>query len=309
MPCRPAYTHPSIRAMLGEANLDIIFTNITCNLPLISFLQTWWSRRREGEKRGGEKKNSEIKFYLLKTNMDVCVRARALVFSDSGSIDRLLIEIYKISNSITVLLGRYVLVYLTNSVKRSLFSAGVNIQQEWGILAQALLRLSYLGLYLPLTLLRGSEVTQSGLPAYREGKRKKRWQIWHFSQLFKGTLFCLRGLLTLRAPCGAADLEVPSSTGAGRHTDTHPHTHQPAARGPRTAWDTPLHSTAWLHAPAVLLWNLRPGPSPHRRNLLYIAACKMCLCDAGRRQADNIHTKSNGTRMSSASDSSLLRAQ
>lgn len=62
--------------------------------------------------------------------MDVYVRARALVFSDSGSIDRLLIEIYKISNSITVLLGRYVLVYLTNSVKRSLFSAGVNIQQE-----------------------------------------------------------------------------------------------------------------------------------------------------------------------------------
>lgn len=54
----------------------------------------------------------------------------ALVFSDSGSIDRLLIEIYKISNSITVLLGRYVLVYLTNSVKRSLFSAGGNIQQE-----------------------------------------------------------------------------------------------------------------------------------------------------------------------------------
>lgn len=53
--------------------LNIIFTNTTCSLPLMSFPQTRWYTRRE--RKAGEKKNSlEIKFYLPKPQYErVCV--------------------------------------------------------------------------------------------------------------------------------------------------------------------------------------------------------------------------------------------
>lgn len=45
------------------------------------------------------------------------------------------------------------LVYLTNSVKHSLFSSGIGIQQESGVSAQPLLHLPSLILFLPLAVL------------------------------------------------------------------------------------------------------------------------------------------------------------
>lgn len=174
--------------------------------------------------------------------------------------------------------------YLTSSVKRSLFSTGVDIWWESGVLAQPLLHLSSLSLLLPLT--PSAPIWAASLQG---GERKKVANLALLSH-FQGHFVSLRDILTLQAPCGAADLVVrPRGWQTQWHSPTHwwswvsmPH------------WGLvliPLRSAARLLTPAVLPWNLWWGPALHRRNLLYVTACKMCLYNVRRRQADNAHTQ------------------
>lgn len=81
MPCRQMCRHSPIHAILSGDNLDIIFTNSTCNPPFITSPKTWWNARTEREKRGTERREFRNQFYLQKPAMDVCV----FIFSDTGS--------------------------------------------------------------------------------------------------------------------------------------------------------------------------------------------------------------------------------
>lgn len=173
--------------------------------------------------------------------------------------------------------------YLTSSVKRNLFSAGVDIRRKSGTLAQPLLHLSSPSLFLPLTPAAPPTASLQG------GERKKVENLAFLSG-FQGRFVSLRDILTLWAPCGAADLAVG------------PRGWQTRWRSPTRWWPwvpmphrraelTPLHSAARLLTPAALPWNLSCGPALRRRNLLYVTACRMCLYNVRRRQADNTHTQ------------------
>lgn len=83
----------------------------------------------------------------------MCLFSVTLGPSPLNHINTLLVLIYKISNSIIVLLVTYVLVYLTSSVKHRLFSFGVDVKKESGDFAQLLLYLPSLILFLTLTVL------------------------------------------------------------------------------------------------------------------------------------------------------------
>lgn len=127
--------------------------------------------------------------------------------------------------------------YLTSSVKRSLFSTGVDIWWESGVLAQPLLHLSSLSLFLPLT--PSAPIWAASLQG---GERKKVANLALLSH-FQGHFVSLRDILTLQAPCGAADLVV-------------------CPRGWQTQWHSPTHWWPWVSMPQGLHAALGTGANP-----------------------------------------------
>lgn len=186
--------------------------------------------------------------------------------------------------------------YLTNSVRHRLFSSGVDVRQESGIFAQPLPHLSSLILFLPLTVLCGSEVTHCELLSYREGKRKKVANL-AFPPVFEGHLVlpwlcpgALGSLWSGRAGSGAQGL-------AGPVTSTHLPTSPPdPATSEPWANPSPQHSSAPRSCSLVL----KPLMGIHTAHKEPFIDCSLqdVLADS-----THTHTKSNGTRISSALDS------
>lgn len=167
--------------------------------------------------------------------------------------------------------------YLTSSVKHRLFSYDVDVKKESGVFAQLLLYLPSLILFLPLTVLWGSEVTPLWA-ASLQGREKEERANLEFLSVFQEHLV----LPWLCPDTGAQGL-------AGTVTRTHL-AHLPQTLTHQSLELIPLHSTA-PHSCRLVLEPLVGIHTSHRKSFMD------CSLQDVLAHSRHTHTKSNGTRI------------